>query len=137
VPKYINAIPPDPYRKDRGPLGYVVLRGALPDGGDRPLVYFEAGEPDEGVIDTEPMISWQQDPRGSNRRQIRQYRDMSLWVPKVRRFDQHQKESQEYQKAVGGYGASAAETVDGDPNEPDTPGDDSEKDDAADGPPGD
>jgi len=126
VPKYLDALPADPFRADGQPLGYIVQRGVLPDGGDRPLVIIEAGdgpEPDGDFIDTEPMYGWQQERRSGveDRGEIRQFRDVSFWTPKKRRFDE--------------YRESAAEAVDHDPDEPDAPGDDQQQDGAANRPP--
>jgi hypothetical protein len=85
-------------------------RGALPDGGDRPLVYFDVvgppgpAVPVDPVIDTEPMFGWQ------GNQSTRQYRDLNLWLPTTRRFDEEQKKL-------------AAEAVDDDPGQPDAPRD--------------
>jgi hypothetical protein len=49
VPRYLPALPQDPLAKDGGPLRYMLLKGALPGGGDRPVVY-SAG--DNGTWDT-------------------------------------------------------------------------------------
>jgi hypothetical protein len=43
VPEYLPAVPIDPFHDGDQPLGYVVQRGALPGGGDRPLVYYDPG----------------------------------------------------------------------------------------------
>jgi hypothetical protein len=125
VSRYLDAIPADPFREDGGPLGYVVLRGALPDGGDRPLVFSEAGSggAPEALVDTEPMYGWQMNPRGPAdppRTEIRQYRDVSLWRPTTRRFDEARK--------------LAPEAVDDDPEKPDAPGNDDKRDDRPDEP---
>jgi hypothetical protein len=128
VPRYLDAIPADPFREGGGPLGYVVLRGALPDGGDRPLVYSDAGDvgdkPEE-AIDTEPMYGRQQGWRSIPAlpyRELRQYRDVSLWQPNTRRFDEARKRAEELQRQL------AAEAVDDDPQKPDAPGDDAKDD---------
>ena len=124
VPAYLDALPPDPFRRDGGPLGYVLQRGVLSDGGDRPLVRFEGGDTDQGAIDSEPMYGWQRDRRPvpqAEQRRLRQYRDVSLWMPTSRRFDEYQKRS-------------GAQSVDEDPDEPDAPGNDSDDDRAADSP---
>lgn len=135
VPKYLDALPADPFRPDGGPIGYALLRGALPDGGDRPMVYFECGEGGEELIDSEPMYSWQMDRRrkpGEPRREIRQYRDVSYWLPMTRRFDEEQKriaeEREEEKKRL-------QEAVGNEPAEPDTPRDDADKDDDPGDPP--
>lgn len=124
VPAYLDALPADPFREDGGALSYVVQRGVLPDGGDRPLVRFEGGDTDDGAIDSEPMYGWQRDrrpvPRAEHRR-LRQYRDVSLWMPASRRFDEYKKRS-------------SAQTVDEDPDESDAPGDDADHDRGTDGP---
>ena len=39
VPAYLPAVPADPLAAGSPPVGYVVRRGALPDGGDRPLLF--------------------------------------------------------------------------------------------------
>jgi hypothetical protein len=95
VPAYLPALPADPFHDDDRPLGYVVLKGALPGGGDRPLVFFDAGDVAEGAIDSEPMYDWQQPVPRVPRFQIRQYRDLARWSPTTRRFDVEQKELQE------------------------------------------
>jgi hypothetical protein len=121
VPKYLDAIPADPFREDGGPIGYVLKRGALPDGGDRPLVYSETGEIGGGdVIDTEPMYGWQVDRNrapGTPFREIRQYRDVSLWMPPRPRFSL--------------YPPASTQAVGNNANEPDAPGDDANDDDGA------
>ena len=135
VPNYLDALPADPFRPDGSPIGYILLRGALPDGGDRPMVYFELGEATEGVIDTEPMYSWQTDPRyrlgARERRQVRQYRDASYWLPKTRRFDEEQKRIAADQEEREEGNQRLQEAVDDQPSKPDAPGDDADDDDAA------
>jgi hypothetical protein len=102
----------------------VLKKGALPDGGDRPLVYFESGDPGADVIDVEPMYGWQTDrwnrKPGTPRREIRQYRDVSYWQPKTRRFDVQQ---------------ASTQAVNDDPDEPDAPGDDAKDKDTPQRPP--
>jgi hypothetical protein len=81
VPDYLTAIPLDPYHSDGRPTGYVVLKGKLPDGGDRALVYYDAGDA-EAPIPDEPMYRWQYDERfGHGSDAIRQYRDLARFVP--------------------------------------------------------
>lgn len=126
VPTYLDKLPADPFRANGGPIGYVLQKGTLPDGRDRPLVFIEAGEPGGklDVIYPEPTYGWQgNDPSrkpGEPRREFRQYRDVSLWTPTTRRTVE--------------YDGSVQETIDDDPDESDAPGDDSKQDDAADGP---
>jgi hypothetical protein len=129
VPNYLDPLPVDPFREDGGPLGYVLKKGALPDGGDRPLVYFESGDPGADVIDVEPMYGWQTDrwtrKPGTPRREVRQYRDVSYWLPKARRFDM----------AHSAPANPSTQAVNADPDEPDAPGDEGKDDDTAQRPP--
>lgn len=136
VPNYLDALPADPFRSDGAPIGYVLLRGALSDGGDRPMVYFELGEGDEELIDTEPMYGWQSYyDRRTHRsgHEIRQYRDVSYWLPETRRFYEERKRIQEAQKELE-EAYRLQEAVDDDPAEPDAPREDSKNNDAADDP---
>jgi hypothetical protein len=135
APNYLPKVPADPFHDDGRPLGYVVLKGALPGGGDRPLVYFDAGNVAVGAIDSEPMFGWQLDPmnRGSLV-VVRQYRDIARWAPTTRRFDKEQKEREEAErlereeaKKQLGDGAASPEAVPDDPAKPDAPGDGAQK----------
>lgn len=101
VPGYLAALPRDPFHAD-GPLGYLVLKGGLPSGGDRPLIYFDAG--DTNWICGEPMYGWSGDTRDlpshqKFTRQPRQYRDVARFIP-----------------------PPSTKTVDDDPQETDAPG---------------
>ena len=109
VPRYLPALPLDPYFDDGRPLGYVVKRGAPPGGSDRPLVYFDPLEDndafpggvvhDESAIDAEPMYGWHHDPRDRIPRVIvRQYRDLARWSPVSRRFDVMMREQEEAER---------------------------------------
>jgi hypothetical protein len=122
VPTYLSAVPTDPCLDGNRPLGYVLQRGVLPDGGDRPLVYFDPVEDAVAdVIDPEPIYGWHADLRPVKRGKVRQYRDLALWLPTKRRFDEQRR--------------SEAEAVDDDPEEADAPRDDAEQDGDADDPP--
>ena len=57
VPKYLAAVPKDPFYNDGRPLGYEVLKGKLPDGGDRPLIFY-SGEAKSLNPGKEPEYSW-------------------------------------------------------------------------------
>lgn len=99
VPAYLPAVPADPFYDDGRPIGYVILKGGLPGGGDRPLVYFDAGTVADDAIDAEPMYGWQQDPKNRRPRvEVRQYRDLARWSPPVRRFDQQQRAREEEER---------------------------------------
>jgi hypothetical protein len=77
VPRYLPAVPQDPMAPDGRPLGYVVVKGGLPGGGDRPLVYSvgDNGVDDstQGGIPTAPWYGWH---RGRD-----EWRDVTHWVP--------------------------------------------------------
>lgn len=105
VPAYLPAVPADPYHEDARPLGYVVKRGALPGGGDRPMVYFDAGK-DDPVLMWQPVYSWYQEPMTVD--VLRQYRDLARFVP-----------------------PPSPKAVDGDPEKPDAGGDEPKGDDNA------
>lgn len=109
VPNYLKSLPPDPYYDDGRPMGYVVLKGALPDGSDRPMVFFDAGETEDVEILPEPMFGWQMEQRMGRKasREIRQYRDISRFVPALP--------------------AASTQAVDRDPGEADAPGNEAEK----------
>ena len=79
VPKYLPALPADPFHDDGRPFGYTIARGALPDGGDRPLIYFDAGPADPAGWVDEPTYGWY--IRRGARGPWRQYRDLSRWSP--------------------------------------------------------
>lgn len=81
VPPYLASLPADPYHDDGRPLGYVMLRGALPDGGDRPMLYFDVGETKAVPIPDKPTYGWMADGSAGSRRDVRQYRDLSRFVP--------------------------------------------------------
>ena len=70
VPRYLRGIPADPFRDDRKPIGYVMLK--TPQGRERPMLYVEWG-PDNAPR-AEPVYGWV----GNNGRQ---YRDLSIFTP--------------------------------------------------------
>jgi hypothetical protein len=81
VPAYLPSVPRDPFAEGE-PIGYTILRSALPDGGDRPLVFERNGDRDVGPY-AEPSYSWESNrwpsaPRGT---EIRQYRDLERFTP--------------------------------------------------------
>ena len=108
VPHYLNALPADPWHDDGRPLGYELRKVPGGAAADRPLVYIDVG-PGDVVLPAEPVYDWST-PRGKDGKQIpdgRQYRDLSRFTPPP----------------------SPPETVDDDPDKPNTPGDQPEKDD--------
>ena len=78
VPMYLPEAPPDPVGPPGQRVRYVLVRGGLPDGGDRPVVYHAGAN---GVYDTKdppvlpnvPMYDWMRQPD--------EWRDLSRWVP--------------------------------------------------------
>lgn len=83
VPTYLPKIPADPFHEDGRPIGYVIFKGKLPDGTDRPMLYYDAGGIDGQVFDF-PMYDWYQDTRRPSQNPdnvMRQYRDLKRFVP--------------------------------------------------------
>jgi hypothetical protein len=81
VPAYLPSVPLDPFAEGE-PIGYTILQSALPDGGDRPLVFERNGDRDVGPY-AEPSYSWESNrwpgtPRGT---EVRQYRDLERFNP--------------------------------------------------------
>ncbi|MCY2951730.1 MAG: hypothetical protein NTU53_07100 [Planctomycetota bacterium] len=72
VPKYLPAAPKDPFYDDGRPLGYAVFKGGLPDGADRPMIFYNGEEKYLRPI-AEPVYSWLS---GGT-----QYRDVARFVP--------------------------------------------------------
>jgi hypothetical protein len=83
VPEYLPAVPANPMAARGSVLGYIVFKGKLPDGSDRPMIYFDAGRVDAYPVTEDPQYSWTHDPRPGTRDRsyIRQYRDVSRFVP--------------------------------------------------------
>lgn len=80
VPAYLPAIPLDPFRRDARLVGYKVIKGVLPAGGVRPVVFCEeVGAVDQGLL-IEPMYGWQQSSTPKIVA-IRQYRDLARFEP--------------------------------------------------------
>jgi hypothetical protein len=78
TPKYISAVPTDPFCADGRLMGYEVVKGVLPGGGDRPVIFYEAGGAGvSSVLPREPTYSYYNVGGGS----ARQYRDLWRWQP--------------------------------------------------------
>lgn len=106
APAYISEIPKDPFCNDGRTIGYRLMRGGLPDGTDRPLLYVEEGPDLPRTIRATPMYSWETDPGPPPLKEsFRQYRDLVRFVPVL-----------------------PPETVEDDPEKPDAPGDDKQQD---------
>jgi hypothetical protein len=86
VPHYMLHVPIDPFGDGSQPLGYLLMRGVLPDGGDRPLVYFRYEL--EGALmyrTDEPQYDMYYDdgsfPVKQQRIRSGQVRDIARWSP--------------------------------------------------------
>lgn len=81
VPAYLSALPSDPFHDDGRPLGYVVLKGTLSDGADRPMVFYDAGPDQAAAVFTTPMYGWPDSIGAGSPKVFRQYRDLSRFAP--------------------------------------------------------
>jgi hypothetical protein len=77
------------------PLGYVLVRGGLPDGGDRPLVYSRCRSKDGLMYRTDaPQYGFYtldgSDRPSSEQKQAGQFRDVARWVPAPRARDRRE-----------------------------------------------
>jgi hypothetical protein len=83
---YMPGMPVDPWGDGTQTLGYVLIKGGLPDGSDRPLVYSRAGMKDGLFYRTDrPTYSFyngdgSQGP-GRNKKHGGQFRDVASWAP--------------------------------------------------------
>ena len=75
VPTYLPAVPVDPLQSGCPPIGYVVRKNALPNGSERPMLYFGVAgtDPQRTVLPSAPSFDWNE--RGP------QWRDLSRWYP--------------------------------------------------------
>ncbi|MFI5381314.1 MAG: hypothetical protein ACHRHE_18610 [Tepidisphaerales bacterium] len=81
VPVYLPAVPANPMAARGSVLGYIVFKGKLPDGSDRPMIYFDAGRVDAYPVTEEPQYGWTSDRLIRDGTYIRQYRDVARFVP--------------------------------------------------------
>lgn len=85
TPTYLSAIPKDPFRIDAGPIAYSILRKALPDRSDRPLISYEFSSVNtqDARHWSEPIYGFQQGVSGNGRPMgdVRQYRDVTRFRP--------------------------------------------------------
>src|SRR5439155_7640957 len=77
VPKYLSEVPRDPFSSSGTPLGYLLIKGGLPDGADRPVVYALAGRNDISVDETMPPLV----PTFCWDMRTIQFRDVTMWSP--------------------------------------------------------
>jgi hypothetical protein len=72
VPHYLSEVPKNPFVANGQPLNYVILKGVLPDGGDRPMIWFDStATPVSLQPPATPQFAW--------RPMDRQWRDLSRW----------------------------------------------------------
>jgi hypothetical protein len=87
-PKYLSHVPIDPWGNGRETFGYVVIKGGLPDGSDRPLVYSRCRSTDGLAYRLdEPQYGYYQGDgsdraQGQKPAQLGQFRDLARWEPK-------------------------------------------------------
>jgi hypothetical protein len=96
VPAYLPEVPVDPAAPDGRPLKYLVIKGGLPDGGDRPIVYSvgtdgvdrtaEVG-PVKAGLPNQPLYWWS---NGAD-----QWRDLKRWSPPPTQAEQAEEARQE------------------------------------------
>jgi hypothetical protein len=81
VPAYLPSVPLDPFAEGK-PIGYVLQRGTLPGGGDRPLLFVRNAVRDMGPY-PEPSYSWENNrwPGTPRWTELRQYRDLERFMP--------------------------------------------------------
>lgn len=76
VPKYLPHVPRDPMAADGRPLKYMLVKGGLPGGGDRPVVYSVGNN---GVDDTPDASALPGAPWSSWHSAREEYRDIAQW----------------------------------------------------------
>jgi hypothetical protein len=74
VPKYLPAVPRDPYRADNASVSYKIIPHGWPDGHDRPVLFCDAGP--DFHLDAMPRLGFYRE----NKIDVRQYRDLTLPV---------------------------------------------------------
>jgi hypothetical protein len=84
VPDDLPSVPIDPWSKDARTFGYRVIKGGLPDGGDRPLIYCRLSSEDGLFFSiNEPHYSFYDDDREGGLSGIHkhggQFRDIVRW----------------------------------------------------------
>jgi len=78
VPKYLAAVPADPFQGDGRAVGYMIVRSA--GAVDRPMVYFDPGGRQIPVPATQ-MLGWFPVQTGRPQHPVRQYRDLAPYPP--------------------------------------------------------
>jgi hypothetical protein len=81
VPAYLPHAPPDPMSPDGSPIRYVIARGALPGGGNRPLVYSVGPDGGDDTVDASGLTRLPSVPCYGTQRTPDEWRDVSRWLP--------------------------------------------------------
>jgi len=86
IPAYLPSIPLDPCGDGGQTIGYALIPGGLPDGTDRPLLYFRADAGDGLFYRLDEPEYWFYDNDGSKRpsnlqKHGGQFRDVARWQP--------------------------------------------------------
>ena len=80
MPEFALEVAKDPFHADGRTLGYRVIKGGLPNGEDRPVLFYDPGGPDLGVRG-QAMYNWFPNPPGTaTGGSVRQYRDLARYV---------------------------------------------------------
>jgi hypothetical protein len=78
TPKYLPKIPVDPWGDGKQTLGYVVIKGGLPDGADRPLVFSRCNSSDGLFFRADrPAYSFYNVHKG---KEGGEFRDVARWT---------------------------------------------------------
>jgi hypothetical protein len=86
VPDYLPSVPVDPWGNGQETFGYVLIKGGLPDGSDRPLVYCRCFAPDGLFYRTDiPLYDFYfgdgSNLPSSQQKRGGQFRDVARWTP--------------------------------------------------------
>jgi hypothetical protein len=82
VPQYLPQVPVDPAAPDGRPLKYLLIKGGLPDGGDRPIVYSVGTDGLDRTAEAGPIrAGLPNQPQYDYGRGLDQWRDLTRWTP--------------------------------------------------------
>jgi len=81
VPAYLPVLPRDPLSPDDKPIGYMIARGALPGGGDRPLVYSVGLDGADDTVRADGLKRVPALPCFGTQKTSDEWRDVSRWAP--------------------------------------------------------
>jgi hypothetical protein len=82
VPQYLPQVPVDPAAPNGRPLRYLVIKGGLPDGEDRPIVYSVGTDGVDSTSEVGPARSGlPNQPVYDYCRGVDQWRDLKRWAP--------------------------------------------------------